>query len=81
MGNQLFLQSEEGKKKQAKMVDYAVKSISSLGYTVVSDDTSVWFYFKGSKVTHFAYTGWHTGKTIVDGRGIKKLLDQIKSKP
>lgn len=36
------------------------------------------FYHKGEKVTHWYYTGWHAGKSIQDGRGISKLLKQIR---
>jgi hypothetical protein len=34
--------------------------------------------FKNELVKFFPYSGWHTGKSIVDGRGIKKLLAQLK---
>lgn len=37
------------------------------------------FQFKGSFVKFFPFTGWATGKTIKDGRGLENLLKQIKS--
>lgn len=35
------------------------------------------FLFNGNKIQMFPYTGWHTGKGIVDGRGINNLLKQL----
>lgn len=80
MGKQLFLQSEEGKKKQVEMLEYAKDSILKflpLGTEISYDNTSISFLWKGSKITHYAYTGWHTGKTIKDGRGLQNLLNQL----
>ena len=39
--------------------------------------TSIEFLHKGSLVKFFPYSGWHTGKTIKDGRGLKNLLKQL----
>lgn len=35
------------------------------------------FMFNGSEIKFFPYSGWHTGKTIKDGRGLKNLLKQL----
>lgn len=43
---------------------------------VLSDSTLV-IQHKGKKVNVFPYTGWFTGKTVEDGRGLKKLLAQL----
>ena len=34
--------------------------------------------FDNEKVKFFPYSGWHTGKSIKDGRGIENLLKQLK---
>ena len=55
------------------------EKIESLGFNVISDEsTRLTFQFKGSLVQFWPYSGWHTGKTIEDGRGFNKLLEQIK---
>lgn len=57
---------------------YAKKKITDLGFEVTEGEKCFHFLFKGSVVTFYPYTGWASGKTIVDGRGIKELLKQIK---
>lgn len=60
---------------------YAIEMLDKLKPQVdiiEHDDTSVRFAYKGRVITHHAYTGWHTGKSIKDGRGIEKLLKQLK---
>ena len=42
------------------------------------DDMMLQFQFKGSYIRFYPYSGWATGKTIRDGRGIKNLIKQIK---
>ena len=39
--------------------------------------TTLQFIFRGSPVTLYPYSGWFTGKTVKDGRGIHNLLKQI----
>lgn len=64
---------------EPKRMAYAKEQITSLGYEIIYEDkTKLQFEFKGKKVNLFAYSGWHTGPTIADGRGIEKLLKQIK---
>lgn len=58
---------------------FAKVALEELGYSILKEDkTSLQFYFKGEVVTLFPYSGWHTGKSIIDGRGIHKLLKQIR---
>lgn len=61
---------------------YASEQICKLGYTVtVQDDKkSLQFEHNGSIVTFFPYSGWATGKSINDGRGLQRLLKQLKQK-
>lgn len=63
---------------EPKRMAYAKGSIEKLGYKVSEvSDTELNFDYNGSKVHFFPYSGWHSGSTIKDGRGLKKLLRQI----
>lgn len=58
---------------------YAIQKLKEAGYEAINiTDHSLQFYFKGQPVTLFPYTGWHTGKTITDGRGLNNILKQLK---
>jgi hypothetical protein len=60
-------------------MDFAKAKIESLGYEVTSNlENRLDFVFKGRPVSFWPYTGWHTGSTIKDGRGLENLLKQIK---
>ena len=61
-----------------KRFDFAVSEIEKLGFDVKVSSNEISFIFKGSKVVLFPYSGWHSGKTIKDGRGVKKLLNQLR---
>lgn len=73
------LDIERQKELEPKRMEYARNQITALGYEITEENaTALKFIFKGSTVTLFPYSGWHTGKTIQDGRGIGKLLKQIR---
>jgi len=76
MSNRLNQQREEA--LQPERMDYATHKLRELGIEYMADDTTVCFKWKGSQVKLFPYSGWHSGKTIVDGRGIDNLLKQLK---
>jgi hypothetical protein len=77
MSNRLDKGREEA--LQPKRVQYADEKITELGYDIIyKDKTRIDFIFKDHKVSLFPYSGWHSGKSIKDGRGIDKLLKQIK---
>lgn len=64
-------------------IDYAKKCIRSLGIEITKDvsienKTFFEFNWKGGTVRVYPYSGWHTGKTIKDGRGLGNLLKQLK---
>ncbi len=64
---------------EPKRMQYAKEQITALGYTIDKETTtSLTFQYKGFPVTIFPYSGWHSGKTIKDGRGIDNLLKQIE---
>lgn len=75
MSNRLDQQRE--KQLQPKRIQFAINQLKEAGFDCTSDDTKVEFLFKGNKITYFPYSGWHTGKSIKDGRGWKNLKKQI----
>lgn len=55
------------------------KVIEKLGYEITyADSMRLEFPYKGQTVKFWPYSGWHTGKSIKDGRGFNNLLKQIK---
>lgn len=73
------LNQEREKRLQPKRLADAKEKIELLGYDVsTQDDKSVIFMHNGSEVVYWAYSGWASGKTIKDGRGLKNLLEQLK---
>jgi hypothetical protein len=64
-----------------KRMAFAKNVITHLGYEITFEsEKELRFIFKGETVYCFPFTGWHTGKSITDGRGIQKLINQIKQK-
>jgi hypothetical protein len=71
---------EKQKKLEPKRLEYAVEQITKEGYKIhYQDKTKIIFEFNNHNVTLYPYSGWHTGKSIKDGRGIEKLLNQINN--
>ena len=69
---------ERQQELQPGRVDYARTRLEALGYPVTEvNATTLQFIFRGSPVTLYPYSGWFTGRTVTDGRGIKNLLKQI----
>lgn len=72
------IDKERQNELQPIRMQIAIESLKSKGVTIhFEDDTSLKFMFKGNEITFFPYSGWHTGKGIKDGRGIKNLLKQL----
>lgn len=44
------------------------------------DDKMIKFEFKDEVISYWPYSGWHSGRSITDGRGWGKLWNQIKPK-
>lgn len=49
-----------------------VVTISSIGNDYII------FIYKGHKCRYWPYSGWASGKSIKDGRGLKNLLKQLE---
>ena len=64
---------------EPKRIDRAISEIEALGLDVdYKDEKCIKFLFKGSEIVYFPYSGWASGKTIKDGRGLRNLLKQLK---
>lgn len=72
------LNQERQERLEPKRIQHAVDLIESIGYEItIRTDKSIQFYFNNSIVTVWPYSGWCSGKTINDCRGIRKLIAQI----
>lgn len=75
------LDKERQQELEPKRKQYAIDKLTELGIEiVVVYDDQISFMHKGCLCKLFPYSGWHTGKSIKDGRGINNLLEQLKSK-
>lgn len=64
---------------EPKRMEYAKRVISDLGYNVSEfNGNELRFLHNGKTVKFFPYSGWATGATIKDGRGLRKLINQLK---
>jgi len=64
---------------EPKRMERAIEAIEGLGYYIIfKNDSVLSFFFKGDLIRFFPYSGWASGKSIKDGRGLDKLLKQIK---
>lgn len=73
------LDQERQQELEPKRMEYAKAQIIGAGYEITFESaTELQFQFNGSTVYFFPYSGWHSGMTIQDGRGIKKLIKQIE---
>jgi len=73
------LNIERQRELEPKRMEYVTSVLNSMGYSTVSlTDKSISFDFKGNKITIFPYSGYFSGKGVIAGRGIEKLIKQIK---
>lgn len=73
------LDQEKEAKLQPKRKAYAIQEIERLGFKIThSDETRIEFLFKDRLVKFFPYSGWASGASIKDGRGIENLLKQLQ---
>lgn len=75
------LNTERQEKLEPQRIKRAIDELRKLGIEPTNvDDTRVCFSWKGFNIQYFPYSGWHTGKSIKDGRGFNHLFDQLKPK-
>lgn len=66
---------------QPQRIAECKKKLQGMGFTITAEDnTKLEFNFKGNLVRFFPYSGWHTGKSIKDGRGFGNLMRQLTEK-
>ena len=72
------LNQEREERLQPLRMDHAKKKLEAMGYEVKEcGDCEIQFKHKGSIVKFYPYSGWATGATIKDGRGLDNLLKQL----
>ncbi|MEO7048897.1 MAG: hypothetical protein ABI091_26580 [Ferruginibacter sp.] len=70
---------ERQNKMEPERMEYAKQEIEKLGFQVCyGSDTYLRFNYQGKIIKFFAYSGWATGGSINDCRGLQKLLKQLK---
>lgn len=77
MSNRLDQEREE--RLQPKRMETCKAKLEELGFIITQEDhTKLVFNYKGSQVQFWPYSGWHTGKAIIDGRGFSHLINQLE---
>jgi len=72
------LDKERQERLEPVRIQRAVNALKKLGLEPTEvTSTHVAFLYKGQRVTYFAYSGWATGRTITDCRGLSNLLKQL----
>lgn len=75
------LNKERQQELEPKRIQTALNELTRIKVHILShDDTKISFYHKNEMVIFYPYSGWHTGKSIKDGRGLKNLLKQLQEK-
>lgn len=59
-------------------IRYAYDALFSLVRITLVDEVKIRFIHENEECTLYPYSGWHTGKSIKDGRGLNNLLKQLK---
>ncbi len=73
------LNIERQGKLEPLRLSVAKKEIMSLGCEIIFEcDTRIEFMFNDKLVKYYPYSGWATGASIKDGRGLQNLLKQLK---
>jgi hypothetical protein len=73
MSNRLDKEREE--ELQPKRIEHSMKVLEQFQPKQIGK--RIEFYHKGYLVYFYPYSGWHSGKSIKDGRGLQNLLKQI----
>jgi len=72
------LNKERQKSLEPVRIDLAKQKIEAKGYNVVQmGKTELRFMYKQQIIRYFPYSGWASGGSIKDGRGLNHLLKQI----
>jgi len=76
------LNQERQHRLEPQRIEHAIKVLEGRGYTVIPNYTerSVRFEHLGATVIFWPYSGWFTGRTVNDGRGLQNLLHELRVK-
>lgn len=73
------LNIERQRKLEPTRIERAKNELIKRGFVITyENETEIQFTFEGETIKFFPYSGWHTGKTIKDGRGFNKLFRQLQ---
>lgn len=73
------LNQEREAELQPERMKSCKEKLTEMGFVVGSNTSDMLqFNFKGHTVRFWPYSGWHTGKTIKDGRGFSHLVRQLE---
>lgn len=73
------LDKERQKDLEPQRIQSAIEKLNKIGFAIITrTETFITFNYRGSIVTFYPYSGWATGKSIKDGRGLNNLLKQLK---
>lgn len=74
------LDQEREKRLTPIRMERCLNTLGELGMENIEHDSiKIRFNYMNERVVHYVYSGWHTGKSIKDGRGFENLLKQIKN--
>ena len=72
------LENARKSKLQLPRMQYAINELESRGYLVKKvSEAEITFFHNNEQIRYFPYSGWATGNTINDGRGLQLLLSQL----
>lgn len=73
------LLKERRQSKEGDRIAYAKRRFEEKGIVYIYNENqkAIEFAYKGCIIRFFPYTGWASGRTIKDCRGIENLLKQI----
>lgn len=73
------IDTDRQKELEPKRMAYAIKALKARGVEVTQvNGSKLEFEYDGAVISFWAYSGWHSGKSIKEGRGIENLLKQLK---
>lgn len=73
------LTRERRDRREPGRSEYVMAELRKRGYSPVWDEQekAVRFDYKGNTITVWPHKGWFSGKGVKDGRGVRKLLNQL----
>lgn len=67
------------KELEPKRMAFAIKALEKAGFNPIKvNESKIEFNYLDEVISFWSYSGWHSGKSIKDGRGIENLLKQLK---